>query len=287
MNKRSKLFMHRQPNTILIIAWILWTAASLSYATLPVVDYSHIAQDAGNEVVNLVKWAKTEVDSAQTELNTLRTYENTIVALARMGDPSQLRNMPVIRDVASVASTGQQIVYDYQRWKGYTNPQNFQQDANSILSAYRQPSWSGFLTAGGVQINPSQTALQFDIARFNISTQAEQQLEALEKQRLTLIQSRDATLQQIQSATDESSVQKLHAALDGINSALAEIGTRETAINNETSYKAQQISAAQAVTNTAQAERLQASQATVADREFQTLQQMQNLFTPQHFGGRP
>ena len=279
--------MNRQPNTILIIAWILWTTASLSYATLPVVDYSHIAQDAGNEVVNLAKWAKTEVDSAQTELNTLRTYENTIIALARMGDPSQLRNLPVIRDVASVASTGQQIVYDYQRWKAYTNPQNFQQDANSILSAYRQPSWSGFLTASGVQINPSQTALQFDVARFNISTQAEQQLEALEKQRLTLIQSRDATLQQIQSATDESSVQKLHAALDGINSALAEIGTRETAINNETSYKAQQISAAQAVTNTAQAERLQASQATVADREFQTLRQMQNLFTPQHFGGRP
>jgi hypothetical protein len=252
-----------------------------------VVDYSHIAQDAGNEVVNLAKWAKTEVDSAQTELNTLRTYENTIIALARMGDPSQLRNLPVIRDVASVAATGQQIVYDYQRWKAYANPQNFQQDANSILSAYRQPSWSGFLTAGGVQINPSQSAFQFDIARFNISTQAEQQLEALEKQRLTLIQSRDATLQQIQSATDESSVQKLHAALDGINSALAEIGTRETAINNETTYKAQQISAAQSVTNTAQAERLQASQASVADREFQTLRQMQNLFTPQHFGGRP
>jgi len=287
MNGRVEALMKRQANTILIIAWVLWTTARLSYATLPVVDYSHIAQDAGDEVVNLAKWAKTEVDSAQTELNTLHTYENTIIVLARMGDPSQLRNLPVIRDVASVASTGQQIVYDYQRWKAYANPQNFQQDANSILSAYRQPSWSGFLTAGGVQINPSQSAFQFDIARFNISTQAEQQLEALEKQRLSLIQSRDAALQQIQSATDESSVQKLHAALDGINSALAEIGTRETAINNETTYKAQQVSAAQAVTNTAQAERLQASQATVADREFQILRQMQDLFTPQHFGGRP
>jgi hypothetical protein len=163
--------MNKQPNTIvIIIAWVLWTTARLSHATLPVVDYSHIAQDAGNEVVNLAKWAKTEVDAAQTELNTLRTYENTIVQLARMGDPGQLRNLPVIRDVASVASTGQQIVYDYQRWKAYANPQNFQQDANSILSAYRQPSWSGFLTAGGVQINPSQTAFQFDIARFNTST---------------------------------------------------------------------------------------------------------------------
>src|SRR5262249_26342414 len=98
--------MKRQPNTFVLIAWVLLTTASLSYATLPVVDYSHIAQDAGNEVVNLAEWAKTEVDSEQTELNTLRTYENTIIALARMGAPSQLRNLPVIRDVASVASTG-------------------------------------------------------------------------------------------------------------------------------------------------------------------------------------
>src|SRR5262249_23437350 len=142
-------------------------------------------------------------------------------------------------------------------------------------------------TAGGVQIRPSQTAFQFDIAKFNISAEAEQQLQALEKQRLTLIQSRDATLQQIQSATDGSTVQKLHAALDGINSALAEIGTREPAINSGATYKAEQVAPAQAVSNTAQAERLQASQTTFADQEFQILGQIQTLFTPQHFGGRP
>ena len=72
MNGRVEALMKRQPNTILIIAWVLWTTARLSYATLPVVDYSHIAQDAGNEVVNLAKWAKTEVDEAQTQLNTLK-----------------------------------------------------------------------------------------------------------------------------------------------------------------------------------------------------------------------
>jgi hypothetical protein len=275
------------PNKMVIVLWALWVTARLSWAVDIVHDPGLAVQAAENELVNFAKWSKTEVDAAQTELNTLRTYENTIVQLARLGDPSRLRNLPVIRDVARVASTGQQIVYDYQQWQAYTNPQNFQGEANSILSAYRQPSWSGVLTAGGVQIRPSQTAFQFDIARFNISAEAEQQLQALEKQRLTLIQSRDATLQQIQSATDGSTVQKLHAALDGINSALAEIGTRETAINNETTYKAQQVSAAQAVSNTAQAERLQGSQTTVADREFQILGQMQNLFTPQHFGGRP
>ena len=86
--------MNGQPNTILIIASVLWTTARLSYATLPVVDYSHIAQDAGNEVVNLAKWAKTEVDAAQTQLNTLNTYENTVLQVARMGNPAALRNLP-------------------------------------------------------------------------------------------------------------------------------------------------------------------------------------------------
>src|SRR5436309_780026 len=150
--------MRRAPNIIVIVLLALWVTARLSSAIDIVHDPGLAVQAAGNEVVNFAKWAKTEIDTAQIELNTLRTYENTIVQLARMGDPSQLRNLPVIRDVASAAADGQEIVYDYQLWKTYMNPQNFQQDANSILSAYRQPSWSGFLTAGGAQINPSQTA---------------------------------------------------------------------------------------------------------------------------------
>src|ERR1700721_4376940 len=77
-------------------------AASQSRATLPVVDYSHIAQDAANEVVNLVKYASTEVAAVQTQLNTLQTYENTVLQVARFGNPAALRSLPGVSTVAGL-----------------------------------------------------------------------------------------------------------------------------------------------------------------------------------------
>src|SRR5271165_1137090 len=71
-------------------------------ATLPVVDYSHIAQDAANEVVNFAKYAQTAIASAQTELNTLNTYENTVVQVARFGNPAALRKLPAVSTVAEL-----------------------------------------------------------------------------------------------------------------------------------------------------------------------------------------
>ena len=46
------------PNMIVIFLWVLWLTIPMARATLPVVDYSHIAQDAGNEVVNFAKWRR-------------------------------------------------------------------------------------------------------------------------------------------------------------------------------------------------------------------------------------
>ena len=68
-----------------------------SNATLPVVDYSHIAQGAGNEVVNLAKWTKTEIDAAQTQLNTLATWENTVLQVARFGNPARFEAFPAFQ----------------------------------------------------------------------------------------------------------------------------------------------------------------------------------------------
>src|SRR5262245_9023103 len=91
---------------------------SRSNATLPVVDYSHIAQDAGNEVVNLAKWTKTEIDAAQTQLNTLNTYENTVLQVARFGDPAALRSLPGVSTVAELVSMYGQVTRDYQQLQG-------------------------------------------------------------------------------------------------------------------------------------------------------------------------
>ena len=276
--------MIRKPNTVVVVLWSLWLTIRMARATLPVVDYSHIAQDAGNEVVNFAKWAKTEVDQAQTEINTLRTYENTVLQVARMGNPAELRAIPGVSTVAELATVGQQIQNDYLAWKNYTNPQNYQATFNSILSTYRQPTWNGFAGLAG-QIAPSQTAYQFPVSSWNIANQASQELAKLEAQRKNLETQRDEALRALQNATTASDVAKYHGALDGLNGALASISGRETALHNQTIYNNQQVQAAQQVSQAAEAERIEASRMNAADQEFQTLQKLQKAFTPQPFGG--
>jgi hypothetical protein len=276
--------MIRRQKTLLILLGALSLAVRPSYATLPVVDYSHIAQDAGNEVVNFAKWAKTEVDQAQTEINTLKTYENTVLQVARMGNPAALRAIPGVSTVAELATIGQQIQNDYLAWRNYADPQYYRATFNSILSTYKQPTWNGFAGLAG-QIAPSQTAYQFPVSSWNIASHASQELAKLEAQRKDLETQRNEALRGLQSATTASDVAKYQGALDGLNGALASISGRETALHNQTVYNNQQVQAAQQVSQAAEAERIEASRMNAADQEFQALQKLQKAFTPQPFGG--
>src|ERR1700732_1529289 len=133
-----------------LLAWL--ALCRQSNATLPVVDYSHIAQDAGNEVVNFAKWAKTEVDEAQTQLNTLQTYENTVLQVARFGNPAALRSLPGVSTVAELYQMYGQLSRNVATAEALMNPQRYQADMNSILAAYQLPSWNGFTTADGLRV---------------------------------------------------------------------------------------------------------------------------------------
>lgn len=276
--------MIRRQERLLILLGALSLTVRTSYATLPVVDYSHIAQDAGNEIVNFAKWAKTEVNQAQTEINTLKTYENTVLQVARMGNPAALRAIPAVSTIAELATIGQQIQNDYLAWKNYADPQYYRATFNSILSTYKQPTWNGFAGLAG-QVAPSQTTYQFPVSSWNIAREASQELAKLEAQRKDLEMQRDETLRALQSATTASDVAKYHGALDGLNGALANISGRETALHNQTVYNNQQVQAAQQVSQAAEAERIEASRMNAADQEFQVLQKLQRAFTPQPFGG--
>jgi hypothetical protein len=173
-------------------------------ATLPVVDYSHIAQDAGNEVVNFAKWAKTEIDQAQTQLNTLQTYENTVLQVARFGNPAALRSLPGISTVAELYQMYGQLSRNVATAEVLMNPQRYQADMNSILAAYQLPSWNGFTTANGLPVLPGQGMFQFSTGSYNIANNAQQELQTLDQQRQRLQQQRDAALSSLQSATTTS-----------------------------------------------------------------------------------
>jgi hypothetical protein len=199
-------------------------------------------------VVNFAKWAKTEVSAAQTQLNTLQSYENSVVQLARMGNPASLRSIPGVSTIADLYGTGKQLQYDYQSWQGYTYA-------------------------------PVQGSYQFDTALWNITNDAQTQLKTLEQQRQRLEQQRDIANQAIQSGGDQSTVQKNNAALDAINGALAEVAAQEQSVLHQVQIKQQQIQSGQNVYQNAITEqRFQQSRASV-DAGLTGLP-MQNYDTP-------
>ncbi len=241
----------------IIVAFFLlsWRAQ----ATLPVIDSSHIAQDAAHEVVNLAKWVKTEVDAAQTQLNTLNTYENTVLQVARFGNPAALKNLPGVSTVAELYQMYGQLSRDYVSAQALLNPQRYQNDMNYILGSYRLPKWNGFTTSNGLPVLPGQGLFQFQTGSWNIANNAQQQLETLDQQRQKLQQQRDQALSSLQSATTASDVQKYHAVVDALNGAIAEVSQAEQELFHRTALQTQQLQAGQQIYNTSQAQQRQAS----------------------------
>jgi hypothetical protein len=221
--------------TQIIAASILAGLAFSARATLITHDPYSMAQSAAHEVINIVKWAGTQVKTAETSLNTLRTYEQQVVQLARLGNPAALRNLPVVRDIAELYGTGQQTIAEYQQLRSMTDPRYLQGELSSVTSAYQ------------LQNLNSYSSYQFPSSSFGVAQSAQERLKELEQQRQRLESKRDETLSLLQSATTASDVQKYHAGLVAANGALAEVAARETALMHQVQLQQQQLNAGAAV----------------------------------------
>ena len=255
-------------------------------ATLPVVDYSHIAEDAGNEVVNFAKWAKTEIDQAQTQLNTLQTYENTVLQVARFGNPAALRSLPGVSTVAELYQMYGQLSRNVATAETLMNPQRYQADMNSILAGYQLPSWNGFTTANGLPVLPGQGMFQFSTGSYNIANNAQQELQTLDQQRQRLQQQRDAALSSLQSATTASDVQKYTAVVQALNAGIAEVAQAEQELNHRTVYQTQQLQAGQQIYQTSATQAVQASDYKTIDLGLNGLP-MGSFRQPVYWGAKP
>jgi hypothetical protein len=240
-------------------------------ATLPVVDYSHIAQDAANEVVNLAKYAQTAIASAQTELNTLNTYENTVVQVARLGNPAALRNLPGVSTVAELYQMYGQLSRNIVAAQTLLNPQRYQSDMNSILSAYQLPNWKGYTTASGLPVLPAQGMFQFSTGSWNVANNAQQQFQTLDEQRQKLQQQRDQALSSLQAATTASEVQKYHAVVDALTGAIAEVSQAEQELYHRTALQNQQLQAGQRIYTASETQRQATAAYRAVDGELSSL----------------
>jgi hypothetical protein len=224
----------------IVLSFILSALVFKASATMIVHDPGLTIQDAAYEVVNLAKWAKTEVDAEQTQLNTLNTYENTVLQVARMGNPAALRNLPGVGTVAELYQIYGQLSRDYVSAQALLNPQRYRNDMNYILSAYQLPQWNGFTSLNGLRVLPAQGLFQFPTGAWNVANKSLEQLKVLDQQHQKLQQQRDQALSSLEAATTASEVQKYHALLDSLNAAIAEVSQGEQELYHRTALQNQQ-----------------------------------------------
>jgi hypothetical protein len=244
---------------IVVTSLIFLISAPLSQANMIVHDPIGWISEAIQEVANYAVWVKHEADAAATELNTLRTYEQEVVQLARMGDPKALAQLTGVRDVLSVYQDYQQISNDLLRMKGYFNPGSYQGDFNSILQTYRQPDWKGLISYGGTAYVPAAGNYQFATASFNTAQTAQQTIQSLTKQRQNLQSQRDSALSSLQSASTQSEVQKWLGALESLNSTITHIDAQIQQVGQQAHLQQMQLSAGQAIYQASQREQMAAS----------------------------
>lgn len=229
---------------------------SQSFSTLPVVDYSHIAQDAVNEVVNFVKWTGTQVSALATQVNTLNTYTNSVTQLTRYGNPAYYTSqIPGISSVSQLANSGMTLWQNYERVKGMINPQQYSSTAYGVLSSFGQPSWTNMTSPMGIATTLNQGNLQFQTSQYAIVTQISTLINQIEQQKQVIQQQLYNDTQLMNSCTDSSGVQKYQAMITSLNASLAELNAREQTLHGQANLLMQQINAAQGITQQVNAAR--------------------------------
>jgi hypothetical protein len=247
--------MHRR---ILLLA-SLSLFAGIAPANLIVHDPVGWVQYGLSEVLNYANWAAQQANTAATELNTLHAYEQEVVQLARMGDPAALARLTGVNSITSLYRDYAIISGDVQQMKNAVNPQDFQNQFNSILATYRQPNWQGVITYGGGQFLPTAGNYQFATANYNAAQTAQQTIASLTTQRQSVQTQRDSALQSLQSATTQSEVQKWTAVVQALNASMSHIDAEIQQVIEQAKLQQTQNAAAQSVYNAVQREQIAAS----------------------------
>jgi hypothetical protein len=211
------------------------------------------------EVVNYANWAAQETNMAATELNTLHSYEQEVIQLARLGDPAALAQLTGVNSITSLYRDYAIISADIQQMKYAVNPQNFQSQFNSVLATYKQPNWQGVITYGGGQFLPTAGSYQFATANYNAAQTAQQTIASLTAQRQSIQTQRDSAVQSLQAATTQSDVQKWTAIVQALNASMTHIDAEIQQVIEQAKLQQLQNVSAQSMYAATQREQLAAS----------------------------
>jgi hypothetical protein len=217
------------------------------------------AQYGVSEVINYANWAAQEANTATTELNTLHSYEQQVIQLARMGNPAGLAQLTGVSQITSLYRDYAMISSDLYQMQAAVNPQNFQSQFNSVLATYKQPNWQGAITYGGGQFMPTAGNFQFATANYSAVQTAQKTIVSLTAQRQSVQTQRDSALQSLQAATTQSDVQKWTAVVQALNASMTHIDAEIQQVIEQAKLQQTQNSAAQSIYTATQREQIAAS----------------------------
>jgi hypothetical protein len=217
------------------------------------------AQYGISEVINYANWAAQETNTAATELNTLHSYEQEVIQLARLGNPAALAQLTGVNQITSLYRDYAMISSDIYQMQAAVNPQNFQSQFNSILATYKQPNWQGVITYGGGQFLPTAGNFQFATANYSAVQTAQKTIASLTAQRQSVQTQRDSALQSLQAATTQSDVQKWTAVVQALNASMTHIDAEIQQVIEQAKLQQTQNSAAQSIYTATQREQIAAS----------------------------
>ncbi|MFY9987384.1 MAG: hypothetical protein WAK31_21680 [Chthoniobacterales bacterium] len=246
-------------NRKIVLVSLLSVFAGVASANMIVHDPIGWVQYGVAEVVNYANWVAQETNTAATQLNTLRSYEQQVVQLARMGDPAALSQLTGVNSITSLYRDYAIISADIVQMQNATNPLGFQSQFNSILATYKQPNWQGVVTYGGGQFLPSAGSYQFATANYNAAQTAQQTITSLTSQRQSVQAQRDSAIQSLQAATTLSDVQKWTAMVQALNASMTHIDAEIQQVIERAKLQQSQNTAAQTMYAASQREQLAAS----------------------------
>lgn len=208
-----------------------------AHAVVEVNDAVHILTDEVNWITNFAEWAKSEANQVTQITNQITQIQQMYTNLLRLGDPATLLGMLGLNGLTNNIAT---ILDSYQQ---------LQQSAEGIqaLARYGLPN----VTFNGLPTNLDPDYFRNAALVGNISEQFTERSAANEATRRRLNAQMKQTLEQVDSATDQATVDRLSAKLqvlaaqknsldsaDQAAAAASTIATNEQIVSKEAAARA-------------------------------------------------
>jgi hypothetical protein len=221
----------------LIIAFAGIQFGSQAKAQLPTIDAAHILTSEVNWLTNFAEWAKNEANQVTQITNQVTQIQQMYTNLLRLGDPATLLGMLGLNGLTNNIAT---ILDSYQQ---------LQQSAEGIqaLARYGIPN----VTFNGLPTNLDPDYFRNAALVGNISEQFTARSAANDATRQRLNAQMKQTLEQVDSATDQATVDRLSAKLqvlaaqknsldnaDQAAAAASTIATNEQIVSKEAAARA-------------------------------------------------